>query len=176
MDAHRVVERHDSERAVSVVEPVVSHLRQAARALRAMRARDALGAPGGAGGVELDGRLAHVEVERAGVLLVPQELMHVGRSAYDDLRAAVDDAVVEIGIGDAMRKRHEDGPEPLARPVQLDRLGVVREDARDAGLPAATPRSSRPAAIRAARPRSSAYVKRAVSPTSASASGVRSAA
>ena len=93
------------------------------------------------------------------MLVGGDELAHLARIADDDLGAAVADAVVEVGLGDAVRERHEDGAEPLAGPVQLDRLGLVREHARDAvaGLDAA---AARPAAIRAARSRNSAYVSR----------------
>ena len=44
---------------------------------------------------------------------------------------AVVDAVVEVVLGDAMRERDETGAEPLAAPVQLDRLRFVGENARD---------------------------------------------
>ena len=47
VDAHRVVERHDAERAMSVAEPVVDAPATSRPRARHVRARDALRASGG---------------------------------------------------------------------------------------------------------------------------------
>ena len=127
------------ERAVTRAEAVLEDLRGPACALRAVRARDALRPPGGAGCVELDRRLALVEVERARVRVGSGELLYLALIADDDFRPAVRDAVLEVVVRDAMRERDDDRAEPLTAPVQLDRLGLVREDACDSvsGLDAA---------------------------------------
>ena len=65
VDSHRVVERHDAERAVARRSPCWRTCESTACALGAMRARDALRASGGARRVELDRRPRRREVERA---------------------------------------------------------------------------------------------------------------
>ena len=177
VDAHRVVQRHDAERAVPVAEPVLDDLREPAGALRAVRARDALRASGRAGRVELDRRLASSEVERARVLVGGDELANLGRLA--DRRPPRRSRRCSTR-GRRSRSRCESGTktraEPLAAPVELDRLGLVREDACDAvsGLDAARRESGGDA--RRALAQLGVGQALVVSPTSASASGVRSAA
>ncbi len=132
VDAHRVVERHDAERAMTGLKPVLEHLRDRAGPLGAMRSRDPLRPPGRAGRVELDGGLPLVEGECAGVFLVRNELTHVMRLPDHDHGSTIVDAVVEIAGRDAIGERDDDGTEPLAAPVELHRLGLVREHAGDA--------------------------------------------
>ncbi len=67
------------------------------------------------------------------MLVGGDELAHLHRIADDDLGPAVPDAVVEVGRRDPVRERDETGAEPLATPVQLDRLRLVGENARDPG-------------------------------------------
>ena len=139
VDAHRVVEGHDAEGPMSRAEPVLEHLR---RCLRRARRGASAGRPSAVrwcptcrAGSTARARRDRVrpDARRWRRARAPR------RIADDDLGAAVPDAVVEVGLGDAVRERHEDGAEPLAGPVELDRLGLVREHARDpvAGLDAA---------------------------------------
>ncbi len=65
------------------------------------------------------------------MLLRCDELADLRRLPHDDRRAAIGNAVVEVGLGDPVRERHDARAEPLAAPVQLHRLGLVREDACD---------------------------------------------
>jgi hypothetical protein len=67
------------------------------------------------------------------MLLARAQLADFAGFADHDLGTRVVDAVREIGVRDAVRERHEHGSEPLASPVQLDGLGLIGEDARNAG-------------------------------------------
>src|SRR5688572_32559840 len=97
-----------------------------------MRARNTLGGAGRSRRVELDRRLAIVELERAGVFPPRDELLHLARVGEHQARARVRDAVVEVRLRRARGKRHEAAAEPLDTPVQLDGLGLVLQDGRDA--------------------------------------------
>ena len=132
VDAHRVVERHDTERPVGGAQPVLEHLRDPARPLGAMRSGHALRPAGCSGGVQLYGRLAVVEGERAGMLGIAHELSHFTGIAHDEGGTGVADAVVEVELGNPVRQRDDRRAEPLTSPVELDELGLVREDAGDA--------------------------------------------
>ena len=102
MDAHGVVERHDAERPVARVQPVLERLREPTRALGSMGARDAFRPSGRPRGVELDRRLVLVQVERAGMLVLRRELRDLAGLAQHDLGARVLDAVGEVGLGDTV--------------------------------------------------------------------------
>ena len=67
--------------------------------------------------------------------------------AQDERRAAVADAVVELGLGEPPRERHEDDAGPLRRPVEERRLDAVVEHDREPLAPLeaeARPRSAPP--------------------------------
>ena len=66
------------------------------------------------------------------MLVFGDEVRDLAWLADYDRRSRVGDAVVEVGDGCAVRQRHEYRTEPLAAPVQLDALGLVRDHARDA--------------------------------------------
>src|SRR5262245_17776409 len=61
-----------------------------------------------------------------------RELPDLCRVREDESCTGVLGAVVGLGLGDPVAQRHEAGAEPLAGPVELHRLDMVAEDARDA--------------------------------------------
>ena len=124
-----MVERHDSERAISPAVAVLERLRPGAGAVGAMGARHALGATGRAGGVEQEGRLLFVAVERARVLRTVGQPVAV---ADHDARAAVAEAIVELRLREPPGERDEDRAGPLRGPVEERGLEPVVEDDGDA--------------------------------------------
>src|SRR5262245_7389766 len=90
-----------------------------------------LRAPGRPRRVQLNGRFVVVETERTGVLFGGDELLHLARLSDDHLRTRVVDAVGELPVRKAGREWDDHGAEPLAGPVQLDRLRLVREHTGD---------------------------------------------
>jgi hypothetical protein len=142
--AHRVVERHDAERAVARAETVLERLRDGAGAIGGVRARDALRPTGRAGRVEHQARRAAVDVGRRRDGAVLEELGEARVADHDEAvlvarhetRAGVVEAVVDVVSGRAPGERDEDRARPLRRPVELDRLVAVVEHGRE---PVASP-------------------------------------
>ena len=128
--AHRVVERHDPERAVAVAVAVLDDLREPAGAVGPVRAGHALGPPGRPRRVEHQRRRPLVEVERAGMRVGREQRAEVGVEREVRRGGSVGEAEIQVGLREARRERHEDGAEPLAGPVEGHRLAGRLHDRR----------------------------------------------
>jgi hypothetical protein len=127
--AHRVVERHRAERPVAPAGALMDDLRECACTVGAVGARDALRPAGRARGVEHQRLVLVAGVERAGMLIAEQSLQ-VDVGLEKERRARVLAAVGEVPGRDPRRERDVRRPEPLACPVELDRLVAAADDGR----------------------------------------------
>ncbi len=124
MDAHRVVQRHHAEGALTESQAVLDELGEPTGALGSVRPGDALRPPGCPRRVELDRGRALLEVVGCRWLGTVQ-CSYLGRIANHHPSAAIGDAVVEVGVRDPLGEWYEACAEPLRAPVELDRLGFV---------------------------------------------------